>query len=57
MMLPPLTFMMDPTMNLMSGPHHECKRRESTILRTPGVPKNYSINRGEHQSFNIFNFS
>ena len=33
MVLPPLTFMMDPTMNV---------REWSTILRTPGVPKNYS---------------
>ena len=28
MVLPPLTFMVDPTMNLMSRPHHECERRE-----------------------------
>ena len=28
MMLPPLTFMIDPTMNLMNGPHHECEKRE-----------------------------
>ena len=24
----PFTFMVDPTMNLMSRPHHECERRE-----------------------------
>ena len=28
MMFPPLTFIVDPTMNLMSGPHHECEKRE-----------------------------
>ena len=41
MVLPPFTFMVDPAMNLMSEPHHECERRE-TILRVPGVLKNYS---------------
>ena len=25
---PPLTFVIDPTMNLISEPHHECKRSE-----------------------------
>lgn len=25
-MLPPLTFMIDLIMNLMTGPHHECKK-------------------------------
>ena len=34
MVLPSLTFMVDPTMNVRGG---------STILRTPGVPKNYSL--------------
>ena len=35
MVLPSLTFIVDPTMNLMSGPHHECERREHhfTILQ------------------------
>ena len=32
MVLPPLTFMVDPTINLMSGPHHECERREHYSL-------------------------
>ena len=34
MVLPPLIFMMDPTMNV---------REMSTILYTPGIPKNYSL--------------
>ena len=41
MVLSHLTFMVDPTINLMSGPHHECERG-STIFHTLGVPKNYS---------------
>ena len=28
MVLSPLTFIVDPTMNLMSGPHHECERKK-----------------------------
>lgn len=40
-MLPPLTFMVDLTMNLMSGLHHKCERK-STIFRATEVPKNYS---------------
>ena len=32
MVFPPLTFMVDPNMNLMSGPHHECERREHHSL-------------------------
>ena len=41
MVLPSLTFMMDPTMNLMSRPHYECERNE---YHSPcfEVPKNYS---------------
>ena len=44
MVLPPLTFMVDPTMNLISGHHHECERREyhSPCYRSP---KNYSFFR------------
>ena len=28
MVLPPLTFIVDSIMNLMSGPYHECERKE-----------------------------
>ena len=28
MVFAPLTFMVDPIMNLMSEPHHECERKE-----------------------------
>ena len=31
-MFPPLTFMVDLTMNLMSGPHYKCERREHHSL-------------------------
>ena len=41
MVLPPLTFMVDLIMNLMSGPIMNV-RGGSTIFRVPGVPKNYS---------------
>ena len=34
MVLPPLTFMVYPTMNV---------RGVSTVYRTPGVPKNYLV--------------
>jgi len=42
MVLPPLTFMVDPIMNLMSEPYHEYERR-STILYILRVLKNYSF--------------
>ena len=32
MVLPPLTFIVDPTINLMSVPYHECERREYHFL-------------------------
>ena len=41
MVLPFLTFMVDPVMNLMSGPVMNV-RGGSTIFRAPRVPKNYS---------------
>ena len=28
MMLPPLTFMIDPIMNLMNRPHHKCEKKK-----------------------------
>ena len=41
MVLPSLTFIMDPTMNLISRPHHECERNEHHSPCSE-VPKNYS---------------
>ena len=40
MVLPPLIFMVDSTMNLMNGLHYECERRKHHSLYF-GVPKNY----------------
>ena len=40
-MFSPLTFMVNFTMNLMSGPYHECEKNEQHSLYSE-VPKNYS---------------
>ena len=51
-MLPPLTFMVDPTMNLMSRPHHKCEKREHhspyylrIIQRVAGIRVSHDINK------------
>jgi len=45
MVVPPLTFIMNSTMNLMSELYHKCERR-GTIFRASRLPKYYSIDKG-----------
>ena len=42
MILPPLTFMIDPIMNLMNRPHHKYEKKKNIILRILELPQNYS---------------
>ena len=44
MVLVLLIFMIDPIMNLMSEPYHECERREHHSFVSE-IPKNYSVSR------------
>ena len=50
MMLPPLTFMMDSTMNLISELHHKYERKKNIITCTLKIPKNYPYCRCHYQT-------
>ena len=52
MVLPPLTFIVEPTMNLMSGTTLSV-RGKSTIHRALEVPKDYSQKAGPKQILNV----